>query len=782
MRRLYLLLVLGVIVACAAPQRQAANEAGQALAGLTNPTPPAAQPVGTPAPNDQLFALALDQRLAGEYAPMATTLHVLEQHPDPPRQREIAFHLAEAAFLQHAPGAVATLEAFVAQSPQHDLWYTQALFLLGRAQEDVGDYQAAIMTYARYRDLHTLLEPYAMLRAAAQQAAAGDKIGQIATLEAAAKLSLTRSQQAAALEQLISLYAAANDTGHLLARYNDLIMVASKPEYRAQLLWRAAQAASGEQRQRWLLQLVNELPLEPQAADAAQALAGGGLAPYMAARILHWHDRWAAAIPLFDAALQGQLTPQDRFEAQRLRALDLRGQGDFAGALQALGTLAQAQPPSPATLQAELDYVQTAGQSGNHAWAIDGYRRFAATHPADQLAPEALWRVVQLQQSDDQNASIASAEQLGHTYPKSEQAHTALPEAALFRYQHGDYDAAVIDWQLLATGAEGEASAEGYFWAGATLLEHNQAQTTRQALVAANAAAPASYYGARARELLKQDGGGSLALGTVATAEERRAVEQWLQSWLTTSVPAVNGGWLPDLVQAPVVQRARALAAVDLHDEASAEWFAAGEAWNDEPVHLWQLALLANREGYAYPALKFAERIVALSPVQRITTATPAGLLRLIYPTPYARVVQQYALQSSLDPRLLYGLLRQESLFNPDATSWVGALGLAQVMPSTAAGIAQNLGVSDFQSDQLHLPALAIHFGAYYLGNQLRAFAGNVQAAAAAYNGGPGNAQRWLEQTSDHDLFTELIDYRESRDYVKLVYGNWGMYRALYGG
>jgi soluble lytic murein transglycosylase len=59
---------------------------------------------------------------------------------------------------------------------------------------------------------------------------------------------------------------------------------------------------------------------------------------------------------------------------------------------------------------------------------------------------------------------------------------------------------------------------------------------------------------------------------------------------------------------------------------------------------------------------------------------------------------------------------------------------------------------------------------------------GSLQAALAAYNGGPGNAQRWAGGTSvaDPDLFTEAIDFAETRDYVKLVYGYYGAYRRLY--
>ena len=127
-------------------------------------------------------------------------------------------------------------------------------------------------------------------------------------------------------------------------------------------------------------------------------------------------------------------------------------------------------------------------------------------------------------------------------------------------------------------------------------------------------------------------------------------------------------------------------------------------------------------------------------------------------------------------------MFRQESRFNPGAHSGSGALGLAQVVPTTAEGIAQNLQVPDFQADDLFRPAVGVRFGAFYLARQLDAMHGSMPAALAAYNGGPSNAQRWAggDSVTDQDLFTEGIDYDETRSYVKLVVGYYGAYRRLY--
>jgi soluble lytic murein transglycosylase len=230
-----------------------------------------------------------------------------------------------------------------------------------------------------------------------------------------------------------------------------------------------------------------------------------------------------------------------------------------------------------------------------------------------------------------------------------------------------------------------------------------------------------------------------------------------------------------------VVLRALALQDVDLQPEAIAEWDNARAAWSNEPVKLYLLARLASDRGFPYIALKAAEDLADRSPEHGFATA-PEALRRLIFPTPYADLIQEQADQRKLDPLVLYAMFRQESRFNPGAQSGAGALGLAQVIPTTAQGIAQNLQTPDFQADDLFRPAVGVRFGAFYFDRQLDAMHGSLPGALAAYNGGLSNAQRWAggDSVTDQDLFTEGIDYDETRGYVKLVVSYYGAYRRLY--
>lgn len=754
--------------------------------------PPRQEAVSPPAPTaplsaDQLLALAIDQRRAGEPEPMAATLELLlSRAPAPPLRRQAEFYLAE-AHLQAGRPVVASeaFSAFVAVDLA-DEWRARATFLLGRANEAAGQYAEAVSAYREYRSLNTLLAPYAALREAAQHEALGDTTAMLKAYEQAAAHAISPPAKAELLETLVRLYEEGEQPEAALARYRELLDLARKPEYRAGLLLRAARLAGAmgdqDQQQAWLRDIVEDHPQSVEALSAIRDLesAGATVDPYQAGQVAFGHEQYAEATERLTAALAAELPTADRFEARRLRALALRGVGDFDRALAELGDLAQGGGASAAGRQAELDYVQTVGQAGNQSWAIDGYRRFAINYPDDPLAPEALWRAIQLEEASDPAAAMAAALDLGRLFRATDQAHAALNKAAVYFRNQGQLAEAIRAWQMLGEGASGWDAAEGRFWAAMTLIEGGERDAGLEQMRLAADAAPESYYASRAREFLGRNRPGPAGLGSPIGQAERRAVETWLAEWTGREVSRVDDNWLPEIANSREVLRARELGMLSLDAEAREEWLYAIERWTDEPEHLWQLGLLASIEHEPHVAIRAAERLVKLSPAGRIAPNTPSGILRLLFPTPYTRVIRQEAKQFGFDPRVLYSVLRQESLFSPSATSWVGARGLGQVMPATAAGIAAELGIEGFDPDWLYRPAVSVRFGAFYLGRQLRAYDGSVQAAAAAYNGGPSNAARWLDLSTHPDRFTELIDYRETRDYVKIVYGNLGMYSMLY--
>jgi peptidoglycan lytic transglycosylase len=151
-----------------------------------------------------------------------------------------------------------------------------------------------------------------------------------------------------------------------------------------------------------------------------------------------------------------------------------------------------------------------------------------------------------------------------------------------------------------------------------------------------------------------------------------------------------------------------------------------------------------------------------------------AGRPRLSVQTPYAPLVRTHAQTASLQPGWVWAVMTVESAYCAEVVSHAGALGLLQIMPLTGRRIAQALGVRSFRLDQLFEPAVNIRFGAWYLGQLVRKFGGQLALAAAAYNGGPHNVEQWLRAraaTAELDEFVEEIPMRETRLYVKKVVG-----------
>ena len=527
----------------------------------------------------------------------------------------------------------------------------------------------------------------------------------------------------------------------------------------------------------WQQELAEQVPETTQALDAVSQLVTNPqstLSPATIARVYDVHGQYEIAISYYDTAI-ANAEGDNGFELRRLRALALRSNGDFAGALDALAAISAEAPESGIGRQAELDWIQTRGQGGETEVAINGYRTFAQTYPDDPLAPEALRRVSILQERlGDVEGAFQQRLDLGRRYPTSEQAHDALYSAGWHFYNGGRSAEAQEAWTLLSEGATGVFAAQGAFWAGRTAQEGGQTDVAQTLMQRAIDTAPDSYYGARAAEELGLEPDGKVVLGSPITDAEWQEAEAWLASW---SSPTEGSESIP---QHNTVMRASLLVEVGLQPEAIAEWNEARTLWRGDATGLYQVARAAHEQEVPYIALKSTEELVALAPDD--APPIPQALKRLLFPSPYSSTAIEQAREFEVDPRVIYALMRQESLFNPGATSWVGARGLAQVMPATGQGIAQNLNVGDFQESDLYRPAVSIRFGTFYFSYQAAVMNGSIHAALSAYNGGPGNAQRWAGGTTvaDPDLFTESIDYGETRHYVKLVYGYYGTYQRLY--
>jgi soluble lytic murein transglycosylase len=159
----------------------------------------------------------------------------------------------------------------------------------------------------------------------------------------------------------------------------------------------------------------------------------------------------------------------------------------------------------------------------------------------------------------------------------------------------------------------------------------------------------------------------------------------------------------------------------------------------------------------------------------------PRELQEIFFPIVEWETIKQEAARHKIDPYVVAGLIRQESIFDPRARSRANALGLMQLLPSTGKLVAKKQGINFTTAEQLFNPRINIQLGTAYLAGLLDKYE-RIEYAAAGYNAGPGRVVRWL-QTLPTDLedWVEAIPFTETRLYVQAVVRNSRHYRRIYG-
>jgi len=161
----------------------------------------------------------------------------------------------------------------------------------------------------------------------------------------------------------------------------------------------------------------------------------------------------------------------------------------------------------------------------------------------------------------------------------------------------------------------------------------------------------------------------------------------------------------------------------------------------------------------------------------------PDSLLWLYFPSPYRDLADSVTDGLLLDSHVLQGIMREESYFDRMVVSRAGAVGVVQLMPSTAADVARWYGLEPLSREDFFDPYASVPVGALYINRQYVAFGGEPVLFLAAYNAGPGNASRWVEMhgwnPGDPEMYIEQVTYRETRMYVKKVLRSAWIYERL---
>ncbi len=151
------------------------------------------------------------------------------------------------------------------------------------------------------------------------------------------------------------------------------------------------------------------------------------------------------------------------------------------------------------------------------------------------------------------------------------------------------------------------------------------------------------------------------------------------------------------------------------------------------------------------------------------------GIQEITLPLRHENIIRQQAEEKSVDAALIAAVIYSESRF-VDQTSSADARGLMQITPETAQDIERLSGGTSFELTDLSDPDINIRYGTFYLAHLLDIYDGDLVAALAAYNAGPGNAQAW----GGSDMTLDDITFPETRAYVKDVLEKQREYRHLY--
>ncbi|WP_437275865.1 lytic transglycosylase domain-containing protein [Sorangium sp. So ce375] len=248
-------------------------------------------------------------------------------------------------------------------------------------------------------------------------------------------------------------------------------------------------------------------------------------------------------------------------------------------------------------------------------------------------------------------------------------------------------------------------------------------------------------------------------------------------------VPASPGGARPAEVKLPPA--AALLASMGLDGDAES-YLAENEREATAAYAGQESEALCRMYGMLSPAkrrYRVGSQAVSAAALRRAPSQAERWAWECVYPEPYVGEVRALEAQHGLPRGLVHALMRQESAFDPVVVSPASAVGLMQLMPSTAQKAASELSLG-FDLDQLKSAPLNLRLGGFYIGKLLRTFEGSLPLATAAYNAGPKAVSHWLEGGIDRDtdVWVARIPYDETRTYVGRVLANLARYQWLAGG
>ena len=406
---------------------------------------------------------------------------------------------------------------------------------------------------------------------------------------------------------------------------------------------------------------------------------------------------------------------------------------------------------APASLAAAARYQRARamlalGQRENARAAL---RQITTAYPNDTSAASALLLLADLATDDNRDAAARSTLQsLATRYPRTRHAPAALFRAGVIAYVAGDFRTAANELDSVFTlyPAASDALAAGY-WAGRAWAARGDTAAAKTRWRRLLEREPASYYSVKSAQ----------RLGVPLLADTSKTNRY-------PDVPAVTDA----------MTRIAILRDFGMDTELRFEQDALYADASETPERLVATAWALSGTDQSSRSMALGRRAVA-------EVGPSAQNYRLVYPVLVREALNTQSKANGLDPALVASLIRQESNFNPRATSPVGARGLMQLMPSVGRTIARSKAIPGYTDESLYDPTVNITLGTQHLSGLFRRTS-QLERVLAAYNAGESRVARWITKggVGDPEMFTERIPFVETRDYVRAIIRNRAFYSALY--
>lgn len=437
------------------------------------------------------------------------------------------------------------------------------------------------------------------------------------------------------------------------------------------------------------------------------------------------------------------------------------------------------------------------GRRGRYFTALKYMQTILSKYPRSAYADDARYYLaLYYELTDSPQSAINSYLGLLNEYPQSSYVDEAIWRAGLLLYQRADFESALKVFSQAQRYRVGEETPKCLFWWGK--LSERLGKTAEAAGIYYYLAErfDHTYFSYRAR--LKLNGLGysgpaqkllvssGLSLAEIKGEEDndREELEAVMQKWESGNGPEQRG---EDLNLR--LLKYKALLDLDLIDYALGEARVIIQLTGGISAESAQLSLAKALQQVGEYSLPI--RLTEFKVKQAVLSGKPESISltvwKLAYPKGYFEKIEQYSRNYGLDPYLVLAVIREESRFNPRATSRSRAHGLMQIIPSTGKILAKQLSIVPFRRAKMYEVDTNIMMGTYYLAELIRRFDGNIALALAGYNGGPVRIKKlvnnWYNgdmRNLDLDEFIEFIPMKETRYYVQKVLGSYYEYKRLY--